>query len=115
MLFRSVRVTKSELTIKAAREVFATLLKEWEEQEVAPSAERIEAIIKERGLATVNDTGAIESVVMAVIGRNEKAVADLRAGKMQAIGAIVGQVMKELKGADAKVVRQMILDKVGIS
>lgn len=110
-----VRVTKSELTIKAAREVFATLLSEWEEQEVAPTADRIESIVKERGLATVNDTGAIEAVVTAVMGRNEKAVADLRAGKMQAIGAIVGQVMKELKGADAKVVRQMILDKLGIS
>lgn len=110
-----VRVTKSELTIKAAREVFATLLSEWEEKEVAPTADRIESIVKERGLATVNDTGAIEAVVTAVMGRNEKAVADLRAGKMQAIGAIVGQVMKELKGADAKVVRQIILDKLGIS
>lgn len=109
------QVKKSELTIKAAREVFTVLLTDWEEHQTAPTSDRIGAIVKERGLATVNDAGAIDAVVSAVIARNEKAVADLHAGKMQAIGAIVGQVMKELKGADAKVVRQMILDKLGIS
>lgn len=109
------RVTKNELTIKAAREVFTALMTEWDEQEIEPSVDRIVAIITERGLATVNDTGAIDAAVQAAIARNEKAVADLRAGKMQAIGAIVGQVMKELKGADAKVVRQAILNQLGLS
>ena len=105
------KVAKSELTIKAAREVFATLLTEVDDEKPI-SKERIDAIVSEKGLATVSDTGAIDAVINAVVARNEKAAADVRAGKQQALGPLVGQVMKELKGADAKVVRQMLLDKL---
>jgi aspartyl-tRNA(Asn)/glutamyl-tRNA(Gln) amidotransferase subunit B len=105
------KVAKSELTIKAAREVFATLLADVDDEKPI-SKERIDAIVSEKGLATVSDTGAIDAVISGVIARNEKAAADVRAGKQQALGPLVGQVMKELKGADAKVVRQMLLDKL---
>ncbi len=105
------KVAKNELTIKAARDVFAALLAEADEEKPI-SKERIDAIVAEKGLATVSDTGAIEAVINAVIARNEKAAADVRAGKQQALGPLVGQVMKELKGADAKVVRQLLIDKL---
>lgn len=111
------RVTFSQLTVKSAREVFAVLLAEHdtalEEERLANlSTERVEAIIAERGLAVLTDTSAITSVIAAVIARNPKPVADFKSGKQAAAGSLIGQIMKELKGADAKVVRQMLLDEL---
>ena len=40
----------------------------------------------------------------------------MRAGKVQAAGALIGQVMKEMKGqADAARIRELILTKLGVS
>ncbi|MDB4680300.1 hypothetical protein OAE80_04880, partial [Planctomycetaceae bacterium] len=57
------------------------------------------------------NTGAIEATIKEVLSRdqNAKSVEDLKGGKQQAAGPIIGQVMKEVKGADAKMVREMIL------
>ncbi len=52
----------------------------------------------------------MEEVIKQVISRNDKAVEDVKAGKMQAAGPLIGQAMKDLKGADPKTVRQMIID-----
>lgn len=101
------RVSDKQVTIKSAREVFASLLEHAVEH--APTLERIEAIIADKGLALVQDTGAMDAAIAAVIARNAKAVADFKAGKQAAVGALIGQVMKELKGADAAVVREKIL------
>ncbi len=46
------------------------------------------------------------------IARNPKPVADFKSGKQAAAGSLIGQIMKELKGADAKVVRQMLIDEL---
>ena len=108
------KVAQSVITTKAARDVFLALLAEADNEQPIDVA-RINALIAEKGLATVNDTGAIDAAIAAVIAKNEKAAADVRAGKLQAIGPLVGQVMKDLKGADAKVVRQMIIDSLSSS
>lgn len=50
-----------------------------------------------------------DPVIAAVLARNAKAVADFKSGKQAAVGALIGQVMKELKGADAAVVREKII------
>jgi aspartyl-tRNA(Asn)/glutamyl-tRNA(Gln) amidotransferase subunit B len=47
-----------------------------------------------------------------VVARNPKAVEDFKAGKQAAVGALIGQVMKEIKGADAKVVREMLIKRL---
>lgn len=111
------RVTASQITVKSAREVFDALLADHDaahdnETTADLSTARVEAIIAERGLAVVTDTGAITSVIAAVIARNPKPVADFKSGKQAAAGALIGQIMKELKGADAKVVRQMLIDEL---
>ena len=61
-----------------------------------------EAIVEARGLRQVTDSGAIEEVAQRVLAANPKAVEDYRGGKQSAIGFLVGQVMREMKGrADA--------------
>jgi aspartyl-tRNA(Asn)/glutamyl-tRNA(Gln) amidotransferase subunit B len=98
------RVLSKQLTIKSAREVFLDLLQGSE----SPSLARIDAIVAAKGLAIVQDDSAIDAAIATVIGRNAKAVADYRAGKQAAIGALIGQVMRDLKGADAAVVRDKL-------
>jgi aspartyl-tRNA(Asn)/glutamyl-tRNA(Gln) amidotransferase subunit B len=74
-----------------------------------------EAIAGERGLLQVSDSAALEAYVDQVLAdpRNEKAVADLRAGKDKAIGALMGQIMKLSKGkANPKVVTDVIKSRL---
>jgi aspartyl-tRNA(Asn)/glutamyl-tRNA(Gln) amidotransferase subunit B len=78
------------------------------------TADSVELIIADKGLVVEKDTGKIDAAIQAVIDneRNAKAVEDIRGGKQQAVGPLIGQVMRELKGADAGSVRQMIIDKL---
>ncbi len=67
-----------------------------------------------RGLQLVNDDGALSAAVDAVIVANPDVADKVRDGKVQAAGALIGQVMKEMKGqADADKVRELILTKLG--
>jgi aspartyl-tRNA(Asn)/glutamyl-tRNA(Gln) amidotransferase subunit B len=56
------------------------------------------AIIAARGFAQISDEGAIDRLVDEVLAANPAAVADYRAGKVQAVGFLVGQVMKASRG-----------------
>ena len=58
-----------------------------------------ESYIQEKGLMMVSDTGAVESLVDAVISDNPSAVSDYKAGKQKAFGFLVGQVLKQLGGS----------------
>jgi aspartyl-tRNA(Asn)/glutamyl-tRNA(Gln) amidotransferase subunit B len=55
-------------------------------------------IIEAKGLIQVSDEGVLESLVLEVIGNNEKSVEDFKAGKQNALQFLMGQVMKESKG-----------------
>jgi aspartyl-tRNA(Asn)/glutamyl-tRNA(Gln) amidotransferase subunit B len=67
------------------------------------------AIIASRGLARISDDEAVGRLVADVLAANPAAVADLRAGKAQAAGFLVGQAMKASGGrADASMVRRAI-------
>ncbi|MBQ0050736.1 MAG: Asp-tRNA(Asn)/Glu-tRNA(Gln) amidotransferase subunit GatB [Treponema sp.] len=55
-------------------------------------------IIKEEGMETVSDTGAIEAIVDKVIADNPKAVEDFKSGKTNVVGWLTGQVMKASQG-----------------
>jgi len=69
-------------------------------------------IVKEKGLSQISDAAQIESVVALVLGKNEKSVADYRAGKKNAFTFLVGQVMKETKGKANPAVVNELLKKV---
>ncbi|MCB9799308.1 MAG: Asp-tRNA(Asn)/Glu-tRNA(Gln) amidotransferase subunit GatB [Candidatus Omnitrophica bacterium] len=72
-----------------------------------------EVIVKEKGLVQVTDTKLIEEVADRVLAANPKVVADFRAGKGQAVGFLVGQVMKETKGkANPKIVNEILTQKL---
>lgn len=68
-----------------------------------------EKYVEEHGLKTVSDEGALRSVVEAVITENPQSVADYKGGKEKAIGFLVGQTMKAMKGkADPGAVNKML-------
>ncbi len=68
-------------------------------------------IIKEEGMAQISDTGAIEAAVKEAVEKNPKAIEDYKNGKQQAIGAIVGYVMKQTKGQANPAIVQQVLKK----
>jgi len=74
------------------------------------------AVMEARGLAVVSDTGALTAAVDEAIAANPDVAAKIRDGKVAAAGALVGAVMKTTKGqADAKAVRELILERLGAS
>jgi aspartyl-tRNA(Asn)/glutamyl-tRNA(Gln) amidotransferase subunit B len=107
------RIVKGAITVKSGREVVADLLAMTDDGSDV-TADSVELIIADKGLVVEKDTGKIDAAIQAVIDneRNAKAVEDIRGGKQQAVGPLIGQVMRELKGADAGSVRQMIIDKL---
>ena len=63
---------------------------------------------------TVNDEGELRKTIEEVIINNPKSVEDYRNGKEKAIGFLVGQTMKAMKGkADAGLVNQIIKEVIG--
>jgi aspartyl-tRNA(Asn)/glutamyl-tRNA(Gln) amidotransferase subunit B len=73
-----------------------------------------EVIVKEKGLTQVSDTGLIEKAVEKAIAANPAAVAEFKAGKQKALGALVGAVMKETGGkANPKLVNEILINKLG--
>ena len=68
-----------------------------------------EKYVEEHGLKTVSDQGALQAVIEKVIMDNPQAAADFKGGKEKALGALVGQTMKAMKGkADPGMVNQML-------
>ncbi|HPB72093.1 MAG TPA: Asp-tRNA(Asn)/Glu-tRNA(Gln) amidotransferase GatCAB subunit B, partial [Phycicoccus sp.] len=66
-----------------------------------------------RGLQLNRDSGALEAAVDEVIAANPDVAAKIREGKVQAVGALIGQVMKAMKGqADAAAARSLILERL---
>ena len=77
--------------------------------EMITTGKSAEAIVKEKGWVQVTDTQAIEKIVEKVIQGNSKSVEDYRAGKKNALGFLVGQVMKETQGkANPKLVNEIL-------
>ena len=88
------------VTNTVAKEVFEKVFKE----DIDP-----EAYVKEKGLLTVNDEGALRETVAKVVAENPQSVEDYHNGKEKAIGFLVGQTMKAMKGkADPASVNQML-------
>lgn len=93
-------VEKKEINGNVAKEVYEVMF-----------ARDIDPIqyVEEKGLKTVNDEGALRSVIEQVIAANPQSVSDYRGGKDKALGFLVGQTMKAMKGkADPVSVDRML-------
>ncbi len=70
-------------------------------------------VVESRGLVVVSDEGALGAAVDEVIAANPDVADKIRDGKVQAAGALIGQVMKAMRGqADAAKVRELILARL---
>ncbi|MBO4352522.1 MAG: Asp-tRNA(Asn)/Glu-tRNA(Gln) amidotransferase GatCAB subunit B, partial [Eggerthellaceae bacterium] len=93
------------ISSKQAKEVFAAVI----DEDKDPSA-----IVEERGMKQVSDTGAIEAVIDAVIAAHPDEVARYRDGNTKLIGFFVGQCMKQMKGqGNPKMINQLLAQKLG--
>ena len=73
-------------------------------------------VVESRGLAVVSDEGALTAAVDAAIAEQPDTADKIRGGKVAAVGALVGAVMKATRGqADASVVRRLLLERLGVS
>jgi aspartyl-tRNA(Asn)/glutamyl-tRNA(Gln) amidotransferase subunit B len=97
-------VAEKKISASAGREVLDALIEEGGE----PAA-----IVEAKGLGRA-ESGELEQIVDRAIADNPDAVEKIRAGKGQAVGAIVGAVMRETKGrADGGEVQRMISERIG--
>lgn len=80
-------------------------------QEMLENGADPDAVIEERGLASIGDSGSLKPIVEQVISDNPEAVQDYKGGKGTAIRFLMGQVMKATRGtADPKSVMSMLTD-----
>lgn len=87
---------------KIAKTIFAEMLETGKEPE---------AIVAEKGLVQITDVAAITAMINNVLAAHPQSVEDYRNGKSQALGYLVGQVMKESKGkANPQLVNKILLD-----
>ena len=71
------------------------------------------ALIEGKGFRQISDAGALTPAIEAALAANPRAVADFRAGKQQAVGFLVGQVMKATRGqANASVVQAAVRERL---
>jgi aspartyl-tRNA(Asn)/glutamyl-tRNA(Gln) amidotransferase subunit B len=88
------------LSGRLAKDVFQIMLETGDDPE---------AIVEERGLRQVSDTGAIEAAIAGVLAKNADKVAEYKAGKEALFGFFVGQTMKATGGkANPKVVNELL-------
>jgi aspartyl-tRNA(Asn)/glutamyl-tRNA(Gln) amidotransferase subunit B len=90
------------ISSSAAQQVFA---------EMFATGKSPSAIVQEKGLAQVSDTGAIEKFCDEAIAANPAPVADYKAGKVAALNSLKGQVMKLSKGKANPAVVGEILER----
>ena len=68
-------------------------------------------IVKEKGLLQISDESAIKEVVDRVVAANPQSIADYKAGKDRALGFLVGQCMKELKGkGNPQIINKLVME-----
>ena len=77
------------ISVRLAKEVFAAMVE---------TGKGAAAIVEEKGLRQVTDTGAIDAAIAAVMAAQADKVAEYRAGKEKLFGFFVGQVMKATQG-----------------
>ena len=74
-----------------------------------------EALVRERGLEAVSDTGLLESAADEVIAAHPDVVAQIRGGDAKGLNFLMGQLMKRTQGkANPKAVREILARKLAV-
>lgn len=96
-------VDAGTLNDKLARQVIAGLIE---------GEGTAEEIVAARGLAIVSDDGPLIEAIDAALAQQPDVLAKIKDGKVQAAGAVIGAVMKAMRGqADAGRVRELVLER----
>ena len=94
-----------EVSAASAKEVFAAML---------DSPAEADAIVRERGLGRIQDSGALDSMAAEIVAANPSQSQLYRSGKTQTFGWFVGQMMKRTGGrADPVLVREALIRALG--
>ena len=81
--------------------------------EMFSTGKSVAAIIEEKGLTQINDQDALTAAVRDAIAANPKAVADFQNGKQNAVGFLVGQVMRATRGqANPQVANRLVSEQL---
>ncbi len=93
---------RKEINGSTAKEIFEAMF----DSDVSPRQ-----YAQERGLQTVNDEGLLRGMIGQIMDANPQSVEDYRNGKEKALGFLVGQTMKAMKGkADPAAVNRILRD-----
>jgi aspartyl-tRNA(Asn)/glutamyl-tRNA(Gln) amidotransferase subunit B len=93
-------IDSSTISITAGKKVLEAIIDEDKDPEI---------IVKERGLAQISDTSALEAIVKQILTDNPKSVEDYKKGKTNVTGFLVGQAMKASKGqGNPQVIRDIL-------
>ncbi len=100
-LAKLIELTESGIINQtAAKEVFAEIFHHHTDPEL---------YVKTHELTAISDEKALREVVQSVLSENPQSVADFRGGKEKALGYLVGQTMKQMKGkADPGMVNRLL-------
>ncbi|KKT57486.1 MAG: Aspartyl/glutamyl-tRNA(Asn/Gln) amidotransferase subunit B [Candidatus Giovannonibacteria bacterium GW2011_GWC2_44_9] len=96
-------IYKNEITSRVAKDVLRIMV----EQGGDPST-----IIESKGLKQVGNEKVLEEIAKKIISQNSKAVEDFKKGKQESLQFLVGQVMKETKGAANPEIIRGVLTKI---
>jgi aspartyl-tRNA(Asn)/glutamyl-tRNA(Gln) amidotransferase subunit B len=91
-----------QVSTTAAKEVF---------DEMFVSGKSAETVVAEKGLAQISDTSEIEKIADDILDANPQSIEDFKAGKKQAAGFLMGQLMKASKGKANPQVAKELLDR----
>ncbi len=98
-------VTGNEITSRAAKDLLAAI-------STGQGSYAPRAVAKEKGMLQQNDMESLKPIIQKIIDANAKIVADYKAGKEAAIQGLIGQVMKETKGAANPAVTLQLLKEM---
>ena len=98
------KIVAGEISGKIGKEIFPEM---WE------SGKLVDAILAEKGIEQISDSGELEKLVDEAIAANPAAIEDFKNGKGRALGAIVGAVMKASRGqANPAKVNEILMQKI---
>ena len=99
-------INQGKISNTAGKEVFETMFL---------TGRGADIVVSEKGLSQISDTSQLEKIIEDILDSNPQSIEDFKAGKTQAAGFLMGQVMKASKGkANPKVAKEMLDAKLSL-